>query len=92
MQELVIPAAAVRDANSIELMRAWIAEGSLHCALRIGRYWKSSGVSGERAWGIILADAARHISDALAQAKGSNEQETLSQIRQYFLAELGKPT
>jgi hypothetical protein len=64
MNELVIPPAAQRDAQSLELMRAWVAEEELHCSLRIGVY-EDQGISEEKAWGTILADAARHIANAL---------------------------
>jgi hypothetical protein len=53
MNELVIPPAAQRDAQSLELMRAWVAEEELHCSLRIGVY-EDQGISEEKAWGLFL--------------------------------------
>jgi len=34
--ERVIPDAALRDPNSMEMLRVWIAEKSLWCSLRVG--------------------------------------------------------
>ena len=42
--------------------------------------------------GIILADAARHLSNAIAQEESSNAANALAQIREHFLNELAKPT
>jgi hypothetical protein len=92
MKELTLPPAAVRDNDSIEMMRVWIAERGLHCSLNIGRYLSSNGTSEEKAWGIILADAARHISNAISQTDSSSSSECLSKIRGFFLDELAKPT
>jgi hypothetical protein len=92
MKELIVPPAALRDKQSIEMMRVWIAEKGLHCSLNIGIYSSSPSTSEERAWGIILADATRHVSDALAKSNGSSIQDSLSLIRENFLRELDKPT
>jgi len=46
--ELVIPPAALEDADAAEMVRAWVANKALHCTLRIG-VWKDVG-----AWGILL--------------------------------------
>jgi len=91
MNELVIPPAAHRDADSLELMRAWVAEKGLHCSLNIGLY-DGQRVPEERAWGIILADAARHIANALASSAGRDRDRALREIRRTFEAELDGPT
>jgi hypothetical protein len=36
MKELVIPPAAQGDDDSWELLRVWVAEGGLHCSLKVG--------------------------------------------------------
>ena len=92
MKELIIPNAAFRDENAVEMMRVWIAERGLHCTLNIGRYFGSPDASEEKGWGIILADAARHVSEAIAKRNGSAAAESLSQIREHFLGELARPT
>jgi hypothetical protein len=53
--QLLIPEAAKRDQKSFELIRVWVAENSQHVSLRAG-VWK------DPAWGIMLADLARHIA------------------------------
>ena len=50
MTELIIPPAATRDRNAVEIMRVWIAEHGLHCSLKVGRYSKSGIASEEKAW------------------------------------------
>jgi hypothetical protein len=74
MDALGIPPAAVRDADALELARVWIAERGLHCSLKVGIY-AADGVSRETAaWGVILADLAGHVADALsAEGLGSRE-------------------
>jgi hypothetical protein len=91
MNELVIPPAAQRDAQSLELMRAWVAEEELHCSLRIGVY-EDQGISEEKAWGTILADAARHIANALGSSANKDSGAALREIRRNFEAELDGPT
>jgi hypothetical protein len=91
MNELAIPPAAQRDPKSFELMRAWVAEKGLHCSLKIGVY-DEQDIREETAWGTILADAARHIADALASSAGRDREEALREIRDNFEIELDNPT
>jgi hypothetical protein len=48
--------------------------------------WKDSG-----AWGLLLADVARHAAKAYAN-EGHNAADALARIRQLLDAELAKPT
>jgi hypothetical protein len=91
LKELVIPPAAQRDADSWELMRTWVAENGLHCSLNIGVY-EAQGIPEEKAWGTILADAARHVSNALASSGHGDADTTLREIRRIFEDELDSPT
>lgn len=92
MDERPIPAAALRDVNAVEMLRAWIAERQLHCSIKIGFYEEVVKTSEGRAWGITLADVTRHVASAMAKAYGSESSEVISQIRDSFLRELDKPT
>ena len=83
---LLIPEPAVRDPNSTEMIRAWVAQKALHCSLRIGT-WKDPS-----AWGILLADVARHVANAHQESEGRDRAATLQSIRKLFNAELDKPT
>lgn len=91
VNELGVPQAAERDDQSWELMRVWVAERGLHCALKVGVY-ESEGIGEERAWGIVLADAARHLADAVSSFTGRDRDAALSAIRLSMEDELNKPT
>ena len=92
MKALTIPPAAVRDEDAVEMMRAWIAERGLHCALNVGMY-ESQGPGVEtRAWGIMLADAAQHVADALAASGVGDRDALLDQIIESFSNELDDPS
>ena len=65
--ERPIPPSALRDPNSVEMLRVWIAEGGLHCSLKIGMYRDTTKIPEEVAWGMILSDIARHIANALSE-------------------------
>lgn len=92
MDVLVVPPAATRDAKSVEMLRVWIAEKALHCSLRTGMY-ADQGVSREAfAWGMILADAVQHISDALAAQGLGDREDILNSIINAFQEELSAPT
>ena len=63
------PPAAKRDAASFELLRVWIAGQGQHVSLRSG-VWEDPF-----AWGIVLADLARHIVHAESLARKDLDQE-----------------
>lgn len=65
MDVRVVPSAALRDANAVELARIWTAERGLHCSRKCGFYADQGVVMETTAWGIILADMAGHVADAL---------------------------
>jgi Domain of unknown function (DUF5076) len=91
MNERVVPEAALRDPNALELLRVWIAERGLHCSLKIGWY-KERGLSEPDAWGTILSDVARHVADALAKGYDLDRSDVLSKIGYRIQEELKKPT
>jgi len=92
MNERPIPEAARRDSDAVEMLRVWIAEEGLHCSLKVGMYAESTNIPEERAWGTILADAARHVASALESAYGGTASESVAKIRESFLKELDDPT
>ena len=83
---LVIPDAASKDPQSFELLQVWIANKGQHVSLRTG-VWKDPS-----AWGIMLADLARHIANAYEQEEGLNRLKTLQRIRTALNVELASPT
>lgn len=83
---LRIPAAAMKDPRSLEVLRVWIASGEQHVALSFGMWEDPS------AWGVLLADLARHIAEAHAQQDDAIDAEDfLETVRGAMEAELDGP-
>ena len=81
------PPAAVRDKASFELLRVWVAEQGQHVSLRSGA-WEDPF-----AWGIVLADLARHIVNAEAlHRKDLDRDAFLERVLEGFHAEIESPT
>src|SRR5688572_24543595 len=85
---LLIPPAAAQDASSQEMVRAWIADGGLHCSINVGAFGENELIG----WGILLSDIARHVGDALQQQSGVDSQDVIRAIQSTFNAELQSPT
>ena len=92
-KSLPIPGPAKRDSKSVEMVRAWIAEGDLLVMLNIG-FWEnaSSQIDEREAWGMLMADMARHIANAHETEYGRDPRETLKVICEAFEHEIMKPT
>jgi hypothetical protein len=75
-------------ANAVELLRAWVIDGNLHCQLNIGPADEDAAV----VFAILLSDVARHVADAMQRMQGVPVAETLIKLRQHFNAELNTPT
>lgn len=86
--ELPIPPNARSDKKAQEVVRAWVAHGGLHCSLNVD----SRGDQERLFWGILLTDIVRHVANALHDAKGWDEKDTVAEIRRVFNAELDDPT
>jgi Domain of unknown function (DUF5076) len=85
-KQLPIPEAALRDKQSYEIARVWVAEKAEHVSLMIGS-WEDP-----MAWGIVLADLVRHVALGYEQDKQMDPKETVRRICSTFLAELNSPT
>lgn len=92
MKELIIPEAAQRDEDSIEMIRVWIAERGLHASLNVGLYGDRPGFREEHAWGRILADVAQHVADALVVDGGMDRGAAINAIKDAFDEELRAPS
>jgi Domain of unknown function (DUF5076) len=90
--ELIIPPAALADERAVEMLRVWVAEGGLHCALKIGHWRRHRGVDEDQAWGKVLADAIRHIANALHDEHGTAPEETIGRLLKSLEGELEAPT
>ncbi|WOO41138.1 DUF5076 domain-containing protein [Rubellicoccus peritrichatus] len=86
-KELIIPPASEDAKEAIEVLRAWVIDKELHCSIA-PEIWKDD----PGCWGIVLADVANHISDALEQSEKLNKEQVLSSIRDMFNRELQSPT
>jgi hypothetical protein len=81
------PPAASRDKASFELLRVWIAEQGQHVSLRSG-VWEDPF-----AWGIVLADLARHIVNAESLQRSNVDKDAfLERLLEGFQAEIESPT
>jgi hypothetical protein len=81
------PPAATGDSGAFELLRVWVANEGQHVSLRSG-VWEDPF-----AWGIVLADLARHIVNAEAmQRKDFDEEAFLERLLEGFQAEIDSPT
>jgi hypothetical protein len=86
-KNLSIPPVAQRDKASFEVMRVWIAEQGQHVSIRSGA-WEDPF-----AWGIVLADLARHIVHAhQLQNEGTDTEAFLQRLLEGFQAEIDNPT
>jgi hypothetical protein len=91
MKPLIVPPAAQRDQDAVQMLGAWIAEKGLHCSLNIGM-WQDSGQDEPAAWGILIADTIRHVANALHERYGLASDDVVSAILGSLDAELGEPT
>ncbi|WP_206425890.1 DUF5076 domain-containing protein [Ralstonia solanacearum] len=92
MNERPIPPAALRDEDAVEMLRVWIAEKKLHCSMKVGMYLEAMNISEEMAWGVILADATRHIANALEFGYSENRDVSIEKIKESYLKELAEAT
>ena len=84
---LAIPPAAQRDKASFEVLRVWIAEQGQHVSIQSGAW------DDPFAWGIVLADLARHIALAHEmQDQKIDKQAFLERLLEGFSAEIDSPT
>jgi len=86
IDQLLIPDAAKTDPKSFELLRVWVANKGQHVSLRAG-VWNDPA-----AWGIMLADLAKHIANSYQQDERLNRLDALHRIKAAFDAEWASPT
>jgi hypothetical protein len=87
-RSLPVPPVAAQDAKSQEMVRAWIADGGLHCSINVGPFGENELIG----WGILLSDIARHVGDALQEKTGTDAADVIRAIQSTFNAELQSPT
>jgi Domain of unknown function (DUF5076) len=84
--QLLIPDAAKKDPQSVELLRIWMASGGQHVSLRVGVWSDPAG------WGIMLADLAKHVANSYQEDEGLDRLSTLRRIKAAMDAELASQT
>jgi hypothetical protein len=83
--ELAPPPASTVDAKSFEVARLWVANDAQHVVLRTD-VWPDPA-----AWGIVLADLARHVALAYQQRGGHDLEDVLERVLAGFHTELESP-
>jgi hypothetical protein len=91
-RQLPLPPAAENDPNATEMARTWIAENGLHCVLNVGMWHKDSRHDERHCWGIMLADMARHVANALEEVTSLDRRESVRMIAEAFNVEIAHPT
>ena len=81
---LQVPPAALEQ-GGVEILRAAIVEGGLHISLR-------RAFDDPEAWGMLIADVARHAARIFARETSWTEEEVLERVRSMFDAEMDAPT
>jgi hypothetical protein len=84
-QELDLPPIARSNSQAVEVLRVWTAPGQPQQVV-LKTTWRDAG-----AWGLLLADVARHAAKAYAN-EGQHASEVLARIRQLLDAEFSNPT
>ena len=85
MNQLPVPPKAA-SADSTELLRVWAVPGAGQQVILRHDAWEDPA-----AWGLVLADIARHVVQAHAQ-EGKDEEEVFNRILAGFRAEIESPT
>jgi hypothetical protein len=84
-RELALPPIARSNPEAVEVLRVWAAPGQPQQVV-LKTTWADAG-----AWGLMLADIARHAANAYA-SQNRNPGDVLARIRQLLDAEFSSPT
>lgn len=81
------PREITSDEGAKEILSAWLQSDSRNTVIVKPETWPDPA-----AWGLLLADIARHIANASMESRGEEAPQILARIRDGFLAELRDPT
>lgn len=84
-RELAAPPKAAATPGAMEVLRAWVSGDGLEVSL-------APAFKEPDAWGLLLADVARHAARAYAAEKVCTEAEAVKRITRSLQAELTRPT
>lgn len=79
MSELKIPQQVIDDENSVELIRAFVANGSQWVSLN-PHLFRNRDFQEETAWGVFLADTIKHLACAISEHTNSDEYGVMTDI------------
>ena len=83
-EALAVPPTALEQ-GGVEVLRAAIVAGGLHVSL-------IRAFDDPQAWGMVIADVARHAARIFAKETKLTEAEAIERIRAMFDAEMDAPT
>src|SRR5437667_8243098 len=81
---LHVPPTALEH-GGVEVLRAAIVDGGLHVSLR-------RAFDDPEAWGMLIADIARHIARIYAKESTMSEDDVLNRVRTIFESEMDAPS
>ena len=91
MKELPIPDGISGAPNAIEMIRVWVGNEDIQVSMLLGM-WEDAlecNINEKTAWGELLADLIRHITNGLNESYGWNKKETQMTIANSLLHHLG---
>ena len=90
VRELPKPPEIEGDLDATEMIRIWLAHNELCVSLLLGMWQDAadSEVDECDAWGELLSDVVKHISNGLQQSHSWDKAETASRIRDSLLHNL----
>jgi hypothetical protein len=81
---LIIPPDAL-ERGGVEVLRAAIVDGGLHVSIR-------RAFDDPEAWGMLIADLARHVARIYAKESAMSEDDVLNRVRAIFESEMDAPS
>lgn len=84
-RELEVPPIANSNSQAVHVLRVWAAPCQPQ-QVTLRTTWKDAG-----AWGLLLADIARHAANAYAN-EGQDKADVFGRIRKLLDAEFSRPT
>lgn len=91
MNELPVPEGIQNDDNAMEVLRVWIGNKDIQVSMLLGMWEEASNfdIDEREAWGELLADLVRHISNGLTQSHDYNTTASERRIANAMLTHLG---
>jgi hypothetical protein len=86
VRELGVPPEAAAARRADEVLRGWVIDRRLVCSLLPGAF------EDPRGWGILLADEANHVANALAESGSADRGAVLRAVAAAFNSEMASPT